>query len=221
MSMSKEFIKYDYHKRSLKEIRDASEAYYKLMLKRRSVREFSTENVPDEIIENIIKTAGTAPSGANKQPWFFCLVRNPEIKHQIRMGAEKIELENYTQKFTEDFLKDVKAFGTNFQKEFLDVAPALIVIFKEKYKIVNEKIEKNYFVTESTGIAVGLLIAAIHNAGLVTLPYSPSPNKFLNEILDRPENESPFIILPIGFPKEGVGVPNNRRKELNEIMKVY
>lgn len=182
---------------------------------------FSDEKVADELLKNIILTAGTAPSGAHKQPWFFALVTSPEIKHKIRLAAEVEESKNYSERFTEEWLTDLAPFGTDSIKEYIDVAPALIVVFKEAYRIENGIQKKNYYVNESVGIAAGLLIAAIQNAGLVTLTHTPNPMKFLNEILDRPSNETPMLLMPVGYPAKNAQVPNLKRKQFSQICKVY
>lgn len=189
--------------------------------KRRSVREFSSKEIPIEIIENCINAAGSAPSGANKQPWHFVIVKSADVKKQIRIEAEKEEHEFYNGRASDDWLKDLEPFETNEQKPFLEEAPYLIAIFEEKYS-VDEKGErhKNYYAKESVGIATGFLITALHNAGLALLTHTPSPMNFLNKILARPKNEKPFLLLVVGYPKKGTKVPNIKRKELNEVMTV-
>jgi nitroreductase len=192
------------------------------MNKRRSVREFSDKAVPMEVIENIIKTASSAPSGAHKQPWTFCVVRNPDIKKQIRTAAEKEEYINYNGRMSEEWLDDLKVFGTDWHKPFLEIAPYLIIVFKKAYDLNDngEKL-KNYYVNESVGIACGFLISAIHQAGLITLTHTPSPMNFLEKILNRPKNERAFLLLPVGYPAENAEVPVLKRKDLEEVMKVY
>ena len=198
-----------------------SEEFYKLMDERRSIREFSDEPIAKEVIDNIIKTASTAPSGAHKQPWSFCVVSNPEIKKQIRIAAEKEEKENYERRMSDRWKDDLEIFRTNWKKPFIEIAPYIIVVFKKPYDIVDGKKHNNYYVNESVGIASGILIAAIHNAGLVTLTHTPSPMSFLTKILKRPENERPYLLLPVGFPKKGTVVPDIQRKKLSEIMDCY
>ncbi|MEM9930671.1 MAG: nitroreductase family protein [Bacteroidota bacterium] len=175
---------------------------------RRTVREFSNRPVGKEIIELIIKTASTAPSGANKQPWNFCVVSDPKMKAKIREAAEKEEYENYHGRMSDEWLDDLKKFGTNEIKPFLTTAPYLIVAFKKAYdrNEAGEK-EKNYYVNESVGLACGMLISAIHNAGLVTVTHTPSPLNFLQKILERPENERPFLLLPVGY--NGQSIPES------------
>lgn len=189
---------------------------------RRTVREFSDRPIAREVIELIVKTASTAPSGANKQPWNFCVVSNPDIKAQIREAAEKEEFENYHGRMSEDWLDDLKKFGTNHIKEFLTTAPYLIVAFKKAYDLdADGNKEKNYYVNESVGLACGMLIAAIHNAGLVTVTHTPSPMNFLQKVLERPDNERPFLLLPVGYPADDAQVPVIERKELEQMSVWY
>lgn len=196
--------------------------FYKLLNSRRSVREFSSKPISKEIIKNIIKTASTAPSGAHKQPWTFCVVSNPEIKSKIRIAAEKEERESYEKRMSERWKKDLEHIGTDANKPFLEEAPYLIIVFKKAYDLdKNGNKFNNYYVNESVGIACGMLITAIHNAGLVTLTHTPSPMNFLSKILKRPSNERPFLLLPIGYPKEPVYVPDLQRKPLDEIAIFY
>lgn len=199
-----------------------SQAFYENMTKRRSVREFSNKPVPFEVIENIIKTAAAAPSGAHKQPWSFCVVADPEIKKQIRTAAEKEEFINYNGRMSDEWLEDLKVFGTDWHKPFLEDAPYLIIVFKKAYDLnaQGEKL-KNYYVNESVGIASGFLITAIHNAGLITLTHTPSPMNFLEKILNRPKNERAFLLLPVGYPADNAVVPNLERKKLEAVLEVY
>lgn len=199
-----------------------SEEFLTHMNKRRSIRTFSNESFPEEVIENAVKTAGTAPSGANMQPWFFAIVKNPKIKRKIRIEAEKEEKEFYSNKAPDDWLKVLEQFETNENKPFLEKAPYLIVVFERKYNKDNDgKISKNYYTKESVGIATGLLITALHNSGIATLTHTPSPMNFLNIILDRPKNENPFLIVVAGIPEKGTKVPNINKKEFNEIASIY
>lgn len=198
-----------------------SQTYFQFMNTRRSVREFSDKPVPNEVLENIIRTASTAPSGAHKQPWSFCLITNPEIKKRIREAAEKEEYESYNGRMPQDWLEDLAPLQTNWEKPFLETAPALIIVFRRSYELVNGKKKNNYYVSESVGIACGFLLAAIHNAGLVSLTHTPSPMNFLAEILDRPGNEKPFLLLPVGYPSEGCKVPDLARKPLDQVLTVY
>ncbi len=198
-----------------------SREYLKYMSRRRSLRAFSDKPVPKEVIENIVLTAGSAPSGANKQPWVFCLVSNPEMKRRIRQAAEKEEYENYHQRMSEEWLRDLEPFGTDWHKEFLEEAPWLIVVFKKAYDVIDGKKYKNYYVNESVGLACGFLLTAVHQAGLVALTHTPSPMNFLQEILQRPENERPFLLIPVGYPPADAEVPDIGRKTLDEIAVFY
>ena len=215
------FIPLEFQRYSEEEMSARALAYFEAMRTRRSVREFSPEPIPESVLEEAIRTAGTAPSGAHKQPWLFCVVKDPEIKHQIRLAAEKEERENYTSRFPKDWLTDLEVFGTDENKEYIDVVPVVIVVFRINYTVVDGKRAKNYYVQESAGIAAGMLIAALHNAGLATLTHTPNPMAFLNEILGRPKNEVPFLLMPVGYPKEATKVPDLKRKPLEEIMKVF
>ena len=204
------------------EMLDRARSLYATLDARRTVRQFSDRPVDRQVIETIIRTASTAPSGANKQPWMFCVVSDPDLKARIREAAEKEEFENYHGRMSDDWLKDLEKFGTNHIKEFLTTAPYLIVAFKMAYDFGpdGEK-EKNYYVNESVGLACGMLIAAIHNAGLVTVTHTPSPMNFLQKVLERPENERPFLLLPVGYPAEGAEVPVIGRKGLGEMSVWY
>ncbi len=199
-----------------------SKSFYEWLDKRRSVRDFLDKKVPKEVIENIFKSASTAPSGAHKQPWTFCAISNAELKAQIRKEAEIEEKESYESRMSERWKKDLAPLGTNMNKPFLEIAPWLIVVFKKAYEVgSNGGKHTNYYVNESVGIACGMLISAIHNAGMVTLTHTPSPMKFLTKILDRPSNERPFLLLPVGYPKVPAYVPDIKRKALNEMSSFY
>jgi len=185
---------------------------------RRSVRDFSADPVPRAVVEQCLLAAGSAPSGANRQPWHFCVVGDPGIKRQIREGAEQEEREFYQRRAPDDWLAALAPLGTDDNKPFLETAPYVIVIFAEKYGLdaAGNK-QKNYYVPESVGIATGVLINALHHAGLATLTHTPSPMKFLNRILGRPEREKPTMILVVGYPAPGARVPDIARKALDEI----
>ena len=214
----KKFIPLNYLKPPEEEMLLKSEIFNQLMQTRRTVREFSSESVNLELIKNCIRAANSAPSGANKQPWHYVIVKSPKLKKKIRIEAEKEEREFYNGKAPKEWLNDLEPFETNESKPFLEEAPILIAIFEEKYSINKEgKQHKNYYTKESVGIATGMLITAIHNAGLVSLTHTPSPMNFLNELLERPKNEKPFLLLVVGHPKEGAMVPNIKRKSLNTI----
>lgn len=188
------------------------------MQSRRTVRYFSDRGVSREVIEDCLLAAGTAPSGANLQPWHFVVVSDPAIKHRIRVEAEKEEHEFYTRKAPQEWLDALAPLGTDEHKPFLETAPYLIVIFSQSYGLLPDgRKVKNYYVQESVGIATGMLITAVHNAGLVSLTHTPSPMGFLNEILGRPANEKPFLILVVGYPAEDAVVPDIGKKPLEEI----
>lgn len=219
--ISDKFIPYKGVTYSPEETTNRSQAYYDYMNKRRTVREFSDTPVSKEIIENIIMTASSAPSGAHKQPWSFCVVGNPEIKSKIRAAAEKEEYESYNGRMTKEWLKDLEPFGTDWNKPFLEIAPWLIIVFKKSYDLKDGVKSKNYYVNESVGIAIGFLLSAIHNAGLVSLTHTPSPMNFLQKILNRPENERAYLLIPVGYPAENIQVPNIDRKGVEEVIKYY
>jgi iodotyrosine deiodinase len=196
--------------------------FYELMQRRRTVRDFSSEPVPFDLIKLAIQTAGTAPSGANQQPWHFVVVSNPEIKRQIRLAAEAEERENYSGRFPDEWLRALAPLGTDWHKEFLEIAPYLIVVFKQDYGLEilpdnSERKIKHYYVNESVGIAVGLLLAALHNAGLATLTHTPNPMGFLSEILQRPKNEKPYLLIPVGYPTPDAQVPDITKKSFAEV----
>lgn len=192
--------------------------FFEWMNERRTVRDFSDRHIDEHIIETILLTASAAPSGAHKQPWTFCVVKNPDIKRQIRLAAEKEEKESYEGRMTKEWLNDLMPIGTDWNKPFLETAPYLIVVFKRSYEIEeNNYKHQNYYVTESCGIACGFLLAAIHNAGLVALTHTPSPMNFLSKILNRPENEKPFLLVPVGYPAEECWVPDLKRKDIDDI----
>lgn len=192
--------------------------FYQEMNTRRTLRMFSDKPVPRELIEHLLMTAGTAPSGAHKQPWTFCAVGDPHIKAQIREAAEKEEYVNYHGRMSEEWLQDLEPFGTDWHKPFLETAPWLLVVFKKSYDLEGEEKKKNYYVNESVGIACGFLLAAIHHAGLAALTHTPSPMNFLQQILGRPDNERPFLLIPVGYPAEGAVVPDIRRKPAEEFI---
>ena len=216
------FIPYEGVQFSAEEMLKRSQDYFQLMDRRRSVREFSDKPVDLEIIENAIRTAGTAPSGAHKQPWTYCIVSDPEIKKEIREKAEAEELESYTNRMSDEWLRDIAPMGTDHNKPFLEIAPYLVIIFKKVYDKGEEgEKQTNYYVNESVGISAGMFIAAVHNAGLAALTHTPSPMNFLSKILDRPENERPFLLIPIGFPSENAQIPDLKRKKLEQITVYY
>jgi iodotyrosine deiodinase len=194
-----------------------AEAFRSLMTARRTVRDFSSRPVPREIIEHALMTAGTAPSGANQQPWHFSVIGSADIKARIREAAEEEEKAFYSGKAGEEWLDALSHLGTDWEKPFLQEAPWLIAIFAQRWGEKDGKKVKHYYVPESIGIATGFLISALHNAGLATLTHTPSPMGFLNEICGRPESEKAAILLIVGYPKEGCHVPRITKKPLEEI----
>lgn len=197
---------------------DKSSSFYNFMDARRSCRDFSKKKIPKNVIENIILAASTAPSGAHKQPWMFCVVDNNAVKSQIRKEAEKEEFESYHSRMPDEWKNDLLPLQTDWRKEFLETAPYLIVVFKKSYDFDENGNKKNtYYANESCGLACGFLLAAIHNAGLVALTHTPSPMNFLGKILDRPVNEKPFLLIPVGYPAEECWVPDIKRKSLDQI----
>ena len=207
-----------YEELPVEEMRRAAHAFLETMRRRRTVREFSDRAVPRDVIESCLLAAGTAPNGANRQPWRFVVVGDPGIKTRIRQAAEEEELAFYTHKAPQEWLDALEQLGTDRHKPFLERAPWLIVIFAESYEVMEDgRKTKNYYVTESVGIATGVLITALHHAGLVTLTHTPSPMKFLNRLLARPDNERPFLILVVGYPEEDATVPAITKKPIEDI----
>ena len=197
---------------------ERSQDFYDRIRTRRTVRDFATDEVPLEVIKHCLLAAGTAPNGANLQPWHFVVVRDPEIKHQIRLAAEKEEQAFYSGRAPEEWLNALAPLGTDANKPFIEKAPYLIAIFAEKQHLKSDgSLAKNYYVTESVGIATGLLITALHESGLATLTHTPSPMGFLNKILDRPNHERPFLLLIVGRPADGATVPDITKKPLEAI----
>ncbi len=212
------FIPLEYQELDEEEMLARSSEFLERMEQRRSVRQFSSRSVPWEIIENCLRAAATAPSGANQQPWHFVVVTDPEAKHQIRLAAEEEEREFYANRAPQEWLDALAPLGTDADKPFLESAPYLIVIFAKSYTLNPQgKKVKNYYVSESVGIATGILITALHQSGLATLTHTPSPMRFLNQILNRPQNEHPFLILVVGYPAEDAEVPKINKKPFNEI----
>jgi nitroreductase len=216
------FVSYSKKTYSGKEIRKRSNAFYKWLQQRRTVRTFKRRPVPKEVIENIILAASTAPSGAHKQPWTFCVVTDPGIKSQIRIAAEKEEYESYHGRMPGEWLADLRPLQTDWQKAFLETAPCLIVVFKKSYELSPDGTKSNvYYATESCGLACGFLLAAIHHAGLVALTHTPSPMNFLSKVLNRPANEKPFLLIPVGYPAAKCWVPDLKRKPLEAVAAWY
>ena len=186
-----------------------SKRFLEMIKSRRTVRDFSEKNIPVGVIETAVRAAASAPSGANKQPWHFVIVKDPAVKKKIREAAEKEEKEFYEHRAPDSWLEDLNQFKTDWHKPFLEVAPALVVVFRQSYRDLGSTRRKNYYVNESVGIASGFLLAALHNAGLVTLTHTPSPMGFLEKILKRPKNEKAFLLIPVGYPAEnGCGYRN-------------
>jgi nitroreductase len=192
--------------------------FYANLRRRRSVRRFSNRDVPRAAIEECLRAAGTAPSGANMQPWTFVAVSDPAVKRRIREGAEEQECALYEHRASEEWLEALAPLGTDAHKPFLEQAPYLIAIFAQRYGLAEDGGQiKHYYVSESVGIATGMLVAALHHAGLACLTYTPSPMRFLSEILDRPPNERPFLLLAVGYPAEDARAPEIEKKPLDEI----
>ncbi|MDW3651084.1 MAG: nitroreductase family protein [Bacteroidia bacterium] len=198
-----------------------AETYHLWLEQRRSLRQFSDKPVPKEVIEKLILAGSTAPSGAHKQPWTFCAVSDPEIKKKIRIAAEEEEYKNYHGRMSEDWLKDLEVFETDWNKEFLETAPWLIILFKQTYGLENGEKSKHYYVNESVGLAAGFFLTAVHHAGLVSLTHTPSPMDFLGKVLGRPSNERAFLLMPVGYPPEEALVPDLSRKNLEEVAVFY
>ncbi|MBK6633980.1 MAG: nitroreductase family protein [Chitinophagaceae bacterium] len=212
------FIKFNRDTYDMEAMKERAAAFAAWMDSRRTCRDFSDRPVDREIIENIIMAASSAPSGAHKQPWTFCVVSDQSLKIRIRAAAEKEEQESYNRRMPEEWLKDLAPIGTDWQKPFLETAPWLIIVFKRSYEPEpGGHKHQNYYVTESVGLACGFLLAAIHHAGLVALTHTPSPMNFLARILNRPENEKPFLLIPVGYAAEECWVPDLKRKALNEV----
>lgn len=212
------FVPLRWEEKTEREQREALEAFAAAMRTRRTVRAFSARPVARELIEGAIAVAGTAPSGANQQPWRFVVVSDAEVKREIREAAEAEERENYERRFPPEWLEALAPFGTDWHKEFLEIAPYLIVVFRIDYGLGDGgRKRKHYYVSESVGIACGFLLAALHMAGLATLTHTPNPMGFLGRICGRPANERAYLLIPVGYPAEGAEVPDIGRKDLSEI----
>lgn len=216
------FIPYERDHYSNEEMIERSGKFYEWADTRRSVRHFSDKPVPKEVLENIIMTASTAPSGAHKQPWTFCLISNPKLKSKLRSLAEEEEKKSYSSRMSEEWLNDLEPLGTDWVKEFIDIAPWIIVVMKRAFELERDGTKRhNYYVNESVGLASGFLLAAIHNAGLIALTHTPSPMNFITKALNRPENERPFLLIPVGFPAEDAKVPDLVRKSIDQVIEYY
>ncbi len=216
------FTKFSRETYNAVEMKERAASFYEWMNRRRTCRDFSDKPIPKEVIENIVLTASTAPSGAHKQPWTFCVVSDAEIKSKIRVEAEKEEYESYNGRMPEDWKNDLLPLQTDWKKEFLDIAPYLIIVFKKSYDFDEEGKKANtYYANESCGLACGFLLAAIHSAGLVALTHTPSPMNFLSKILNRPVNEKPYLLIPVGYAADECWVPDIKRKELDDVAQFY
>lgn len=215
------FIPYSLPNYRADELVQKSKEYYQFLDGRRTVREFSDRDIPKEVIDNIIRTASTSPSGAHKQPWTFCAISSPNLKKKIREAAEKEEYESYTNRMPDTWLKDLEPFQTDWHKPFLETVPWIIVVFKKAYDIKNGEKVNNYYVNESVGLACGFLLNALYHCGLAALTHTPSPMNFLTKVLNRPENERPFLLIPVGYLADNAKVPELKRKDLNEVSVFY
>ncbi|MEM6524295.1 MAG: nitroreductase family protein [Bacteroidota bacterium] len=201
---------------------ERSRDFYQWLNKRRTVRQFSDQPIPKEVIENILLSASTAPSGAHKQPWTFCVISNTKLKSKIKEAAEKEEYDNYHGRMSDEWLEDLKPFQTDWHKPFIEIAPYIIIVFKKPYDLNEDRNKQNnYYVNESVGLATGFLLAAIHNAGLVALTHTPSPMNFLTNLLERPDNERAVFLIPVGYPTKNTFVPKLSRKNLDDIAIFY
>jgi nitroreductase len=215
------FISLEHDRAPDHEVRARAREYLQLMRRRRSVRDFSPDPVPMEVLVDLVSTAAQAPSGANRQPWRFVLVTDPDTRKKIRRAAEAEEKKSYEERMPEEWLRALEPLGTDWRKEFLEIAPALIVVFRKDWETLSDgSKQKGYYVSESVGIACGFLISAIHQAGLVCLTHTPSPMRFLSKILGRPPEEKPFLLIPVGYPAPGARIPDIPRKPLDEILTV-
>lgn len=215
------FVPLQFERLSPAAMRARADELHESLQRRRSVREFSPDPVPLDVVRTCIAIAASAPSGANKQPWTFCLVTDADLKRRIRVAAEKEEQAFYSGRAPDGWLRDLAPLGTDAQKPFLEIAPALIVLFAQQRGPApdGERGDKHYYVQESVGIAAGMLIAALHLCGLATLTHTPTPMRFLAEILGRPANERAFLLLPVGYPAPGCMVPNITRKNLDDVLR--
>jgi iodotyrosine deiodinase len=213
------FVPYEFERLAPERMLERGRSFYERMDARRSVRDFSADPVPRELIELAVRTASTAPSGAHQQPWTFVLVGDPGLKREIRVAAEREERTSYEGRMSAEWLEALRPLGTDWRKPFLETVPWIVVVFEQLWGEREDGARrKHYYVRESVGIACGIFIAALHTMGLATLTHTPSPMGFLSEILDRPRNEKPFILFPIGYPSAGATVPKLTRKPLEDIL---
>jgi nitroreductase len=223
MSQTKHpFIPYNGKTYSTEEMKERSKSFFEWADKRRSVRDFSYKPVPKEVMEHLIMTGSTAPSGAHKQPWTFCLISNAELKSKLRELAEEEERKSYEGRMSDVWLKDLEPLGTDAVKEFIDIAPWIVIIMKRPFEFREDGTKhQNYYVNESVGLAAGFFLMAVHNAGLVALTHTPSPMNFIAKALGRPENERPFLLIPVGYPADDAQVPDLSRKAKGEVIEYY
>ncbi len=218
MNMKEKFIPLDFIRFNEETMLRKSEEFLELIKKRRTVREFSSEVVPEQIIVNAVKSASSAPNGANLQPWHFVIIKDKSLKTELRKLAEEKEKEFYLSRAPEEWLNNLKDLGTNIEKPFLEEAPYLIVVFEKRWDLLPDgKKKKLYYTKESVGIATGILITALHSSGLATLTYTPENMNFLNDLLNRPKNEKPFLLVVTGLPKKNTSVPNISKKSFGEV----
>ncbi len=216
------FIDYRRETYSPEEMIEKSKSFLEWSDERRSVRDFSNKPVPKEVMENILMTGSTAPSGAHKQPWTFCLISNAELKSKLRALAEEEEKKSYAGRMSDEWLEDLAPIGTDWEKEFIDIAPWIVIVMKRPYEFQEDGSKRqNYYVAESAGLASGFLLMAVHNAGLVALTHTPSPMNFIAKALERPENERPFLLIPVGYPSEDARVPELSRKRKEDVIVHY
>lgn len=216
------FIPYERDTYNEVDLIERSQSFLEWADTRRSVRDFSSKPVPKEVMENLIMTGSTAPSGAHKQPWTFCLISNATLKSKLRALAEEEERKSYDGRMSDEWLKDLEPLGTDAVKEFIDIAPWIVVIMKRSYEYNEDGTKhQNYYVSESVGLAAGFFLMAVHNAGLVALTHTPSPMNFIAKALERPENEKPFLLIPVGYPAENVTVPDLKRKSKEVVIHYY
>ncbi len=216
------FIDFRRETYSSEEMLERSRDFYSWADERRSVRDFSDKPVPKEVMENILMTGSSAPSGAHKQPWTFCLISNASLKSKLRALAEEEEKKSYDGRMSDAWLEDLAALGTDWEKEFIDVAPWIVIVMKRPYEIQKDGTKRqNYYVSESVGLASGFLLMAVHNAGLVALTHTPSPMNFIAKALERPENERPFLLIPVGHPSKSARVPDLIRKSKADVIEYY
>ncbi len=216
------FIDYSCETYSPEEMITRSRSFYEWADERRSVRDFSDKPVPKEVMVNILMTGSSAPSGAHKQPWTFCLISNASLKSKLRALAEEEEKKSYGGRMSDEWLEDLAPLGTDWHKEFIDIAPWIVIVMKRAYEVQKDGSKRqNYYVSESVGLAAGFLLMAVHNAGLVALTHTPSPMNFIAKALNRPENERPFLLIPVGYPSDSARVPDILRKSKEQVIDYY